>query len=54
MKWEATFAITFAIAEGDYAGAEEVAWQVFEFLKGWEKFLTQAKSEAMLLKLLST
>jgi hypothetical protein len=25
MKWEATFAITFAIAEGDYIEAEEVA-----------------------------
>jgi len=26
MKWEATFAITFAIAEGDYQTAEEVAF----------------------------
>jgi hypothetical protein len=26
MKWEAIFAITFAIAEGDYTGAEEVAF----------------------------
>jgi hypothetical protein len=58
MKWEATFAITFAIAEGDYTGAEEVAFAwisndyclnklgtalyVEPFLADWEKFVDQA------------
>jgi hypothetical protein len=61
MKWEATFAITFAIAEGDYETAEEIAfvwisndcclnklgasWQIEDYLKGWEKFSQQAKYE---------
>jgi hypothetical protein len=54
MKWEATFAITFAIAEGDYQTAEEVAFnwidldftfnklnaahKIVEYLKDWIKF----------------
>jgi hypothetical protein len=58
MKWEATFAITFVIAEGDYTGAEEIAFAwisndyclnklgaapyVEPFLAGWEKFADQA------------
>jgi hypothetical protein len=34
MKWEATFAITFAIAKGDYQTAEEVAfnWIDLDFI----------------------
>jgi hypothetical protein len=58
MKWEAIFAITFAIAEGDYTGAEEVAFAwidndyclnklgaalcVERFLADWDKFVAQA------------
>jgi hypothetical protein len=58
MKWEATFAITFAIAEGDYQTAEEVAFawitndyilnklnaahKVAEYLKDWIKFTSIA------------
>jgi len=54
MKWEATFAITFAIAEGNYIEAEEVAFawitndymlnklnaahKIAEYLKDWIKF----------------
>jgi hypothetical protein len=54
MKWEATFAITFAIAENDYQTAEEVAFnwidldfifnklnaahKIVEYLKDWIKF----------------
>lgn len=58
MKWEATFAITFAIAENDYQTAEEVAfnwidldfifnklnvaYKVAEYLKDWIKFTLMA------------
>jgi hypothetical protein len=58
LKWEATFAITFAIAEGDYQTAEEVAFNwidldfifnklnvahnVAEYLKDWIKFTLTA------------
>jgi hypothetical protein len=38
MKWEATFAITFAIAENDYQTAHKIA----EYLKDWIKFTLMA------------
>jgi hypothetical protein len=60
MKWEATFAITFAIAEGDYTEAEEVAFAWIDndyylnklgvalyiepFLEDWHKFVAKASS----------